>query len=74
MIDHTLDLDSLIDGHVHGAERHRFARVHEALVRAGPLSELPDTLACPPAVALLAEGHCRLDSQSDGGSEAYLGR
>jgi len=83
MIDHTPDLDSLIDERVHGAERHRFARVHEALVRAGPLSELPETLVCPPAVARPCrptrpdqdfEGYCRFGSQSDGGSDAYLGR
>jgi hypothetical protein len=52
MIEYTPDLDSLIDGHVHGPERGRFARVHDLLVRAGSLPELPDTLARPPAVAV----------------------
>jgi hypothetical protein len=49
---HTPDLDSLIDGHVLGPKRDRFARVHDVLVRAGPLPALPDTLARPPAVAV----------------------
>jgi hypothetical protein len=48
----TPDLDSLIDGHVLGPERGRFARVHDVLVRAGPPPELPDTLARPSAVAV----------------------
>jgi hypothetical protein len=46
------DLDSLLDGHVVGAERERLARVHEALVRAGPPPELPGSLAQPPVVAV----------------------
>lgn len=52
MARHTPDLDSLIDGHVLGPERDRFARVHDVLVRGEPLPELPDTLARPPAVAV----------------------
>jgi len=53
MTEHTPDLASLIDGHVlGGSKRDRFARVHDVLVRAGPLPELPDTLARPPAVAV----------------------
>jgi hypothetical protein len=52
MSEETPDLDSLIDGHEHGPEPDRLARVHDALVRAGPLPELPDTLARPPAVSV----------------------
>ena len=52
MSEHTPDLDSLIDRHVLGPKRDRFARVHDVLVRAAPLPELPDTLARPPAVAV----------------------
>jgi hypothetical protein len=48
----TPDLDSLIDGHVLGPKRDRFARAHDLLVRAGRLPELPDTVARPPAVAV----------------------
>jgi hypothetical protein len=51
MIEHTPDLESLIDEHVHGVERDRCAEVHDVLVRAGPPPELPDALAWPPAVA-----------------------
>ena len=52
MSEHSPDLDRLLDGRVHAPERDRFARVHDVLVRAGPLPELPDTLALPPAVAV----------------------
>jgi hypothetical protein len=52
LMEHTPDLDSVIDGRVHGPERDLFQRVHEELVWAGPLPELPDALARPPAVAL----------------------
>jgi hypothetical protein len=45
MSEHGPDLDSLIDDD-------RFAQVHDVLVRAGPLPELPDLLARPPAVAV----------------------
>jgi hypothetical protein len=51
-MDHTPDHDRVIDRRVHGPERDLFQRVHDLLVRAGPLPELPDTLARPPAVAL----------------------
>jgi hypothetical protein len=51
MIEHTPHLDSLIDGHLHGLERGRFARAHDLLVRGGPHPELPDTLARPHAAA-----------------------
>ena len=44
------DLDSMIDGLVSGPGRGRLLRVHEALVRAGPLPVLPHTLSRPPAV------------------------
>jgi hypothetical protein len=53
---HTPDLDSLIDGHVLGPKRDRFARVHDVLVRAGPLPALPDTLARPPHMRRTATG------------------
>jgi hypothetical protein len=49
---HAPDLDRVIEGRVHGPERDRFQCVHDVLVQAGPLPELPDTLARPPAVAL----------------------
>ena len=52
MIEHTPDLDSVIEGRVPGPERDRFVRVHDALLRAGPLPDLPDRLARPPTVAL----------------------
>jgi hypothetical protein len=53
MSEHTPDLDSLIDEHVLGPKRDdRFAHVHDVLVRAGPLPELPDMLARPPAVVV----------------------
>jgi hypothetical protein len=51
-MEHPPDLDSVIDGRAHGSERDLFQRVHDVLVRAGPLPELPHTLARPPAVAL----------------------
>jgi hypothetical protein len=51
-MEHTPDLDSVIDGRMHGPERDLFQRVHDVLVLAGRLPELPDTLAGPPAVAL----------------------
>jgi hypothetical protein len=51
-MEHTPDHDSVIDGRVHGPDRGLLQRVHDALVRAGPLPELPDTLARQPAVAL----------------------
>ena len=38
MIEHAPDLDSLIDGHLHGPERDRFARVHDLLVGAGSVA------------------------------------
>jgi hypothetical protein len=46
------DLDNLIDDHVLGPKRGQFAHVHDVLVRAGPLPELPDMLAPPAAVAV----------------------
>ncbi len=53
MSEHTPDLDGLIDEeHVLGPKRDRFAHVHDVLVRAGPLPELPDMLARPPAVTV----------------------
>jgi hypothetical protein len=52
MSEHTPDLDSLIDEHVPAQNPDRFAHVHDVLVRAGPLPELPDMLARPPAVAV----------------------
>ena len=52
MSEHTPDLDSLIDRHVPGPERDRVARVHDLLLRAGRLPELPDTLARPRAIAV----------------------
>ena len=52
MSEHRPDLDSLIDRHMLGPKRDRFAHVHDVLMRAGPLPELPDTLALPPAVAV----------------------
>jgi hypothetical protein len=45
------DLDTLIGAGVTGHERERLERVHDALVRAGPLPELPASLRWPPAVA-----------------------
>jgi hypothetical protein len=52
MIEHPPDLDSLLDGDVQGPERDSLARVHELLVRAGPLPELPDALARTAEAAL----------------------
>lgn len=49
---HRPDLDDLVDGHLGGRERERLERVHDALLRAGPLPELPDSLAHPPAVVV----------------------
>jgi hypothetical protein len=46
------DLDSLIGGHVTARERSRLARVHEALLRAGPPPRLPASLSRPPEVAV----------------------
>ncbi len=51
-MEHTPDIDRMIDGRVPGPERDLHQRVHDVLVQAGPLPELPDTLARPPAVAL----------------------
>jgi len=41
---HTPDVDDLIGGQAVGRERDRLARVHAALVRSGPLPELPPSL------------------------------
>jgi hypothetical protein len=46
------DLDRLIGRDVPGRERERLARVHEALVQAGPPPGLPASLSPPPDLAL----------------------
>jgi hypothetical protein len=51
-MEHRPDLGRVVDGGVHGPERDLLQRVHDVLVRAGPLPELPDALARPPAVTL----------------------
>ena len=83
MMEHTPDLGSLIDEHVHGAEPVGFAQVHDLLVRAGPLPELPDALAWPPAVARPprltdtlrtgSQSNCTLGRQSEGRGRRVLG-
>jgi hypothetical protein len=52
MSEQTPDLDRLVDERVLGPKRDQFAHVHDVLVRAGPLPELPDMLARLPAVAV----------------------
>lgn len=49
---HGTDLDSLLDAHISERDRHRLKRVHDALLRAGPLPELPASLQQPPPVAI----------------------
>jgi anti-sigma-K factor RskA len=46
------DFDSLLDGHLTGRERDRLRRAHDALLRAGPLPELPASLQHAPAVSV----------------------
>jgi hypothetical protein len=46
------DLDRLIDVQVAGRDRDQLTRAHAALLRAGPLPELPPSLRQPPAVAV----------------------
>jgi hypothetical protein len=52
MSEHGRDLDRLIGRDVPGRERERLARVHEALVQAGPPPGLPASLSPPPDLAL----------------------
>lgn len=49
---HGPDLDRLIGRDVPGRERARLARVHEALIQAGPPPRLPASLSPPPEIAL----------------------
>ena len=46
------DFDALLDTHVSEGERDRLRRAHDALLRAGPLPELPASLQQPPPVAI----------------------
>jgi hypothetical protein len=46
------DFDSLLDTRVSERERERLRRAHDALLRAGPLPELPASLQQPPPVAI----------------------
>jgi hypothetical protein len=47
------DFDTLIaDGRLTGRDRDRLRRAHNALLRAGPLPELPPSLRLPPVVAV----------------------
>lgn len=46
------DFDSLLDTDVSERERDRLRRAHDALLRAGPLPELPASLQQPPPVAI----------------------
>lgn len=48
----TPDLDNLIDGNLLGPERDELARAHAALLRVGPLPELPEALSRPPDVVV----------------------
>lgn len=49
---HGTDFDSLLDAHVSERDRDRLRRAHDALLRAGPLPELPASLQQPPPVAV----------------------
>jgi hypothetical protein len=46
------DFDSLLDANVSERDRDRLRRAHDALLRAGPLPELPASLQQPPPVAI----------------------
>ncbi|MCW3018631.1 MAG: hypothetical protein JWN10_939 [Solirubrobacterales bacterium] len=46
------DFDSLLDARMSEGERQRLRHVHDALLRAGPLPELPASLQQPPPVAI----------------------
>jgi Anti-sigma-K factor rskA len=46
------DFDSLLDARMSEGERQRLRRAHDALLRAGPLPELPASLQQPPPVAI----------------------
>jgi hypothetical protein len=46
------DFDSLLAPHISERERQRLKRAHDALLRAGPLPELPASLQQPPPVAI----------------------
>jgi hypothetical protein len=48
---HT-DFDSLLDAHISERDRDRLKWAHDALLRAGPLPELPASLLQPPPVAI----------------------
>lgn len=52
MSGHEPKLEDLVDEHVPARERERLERVHDALLRAGPPPELPNSLARPPAVSV----------------------
>jgi hypothetical protein len=76
-MEYTPDLDRVIDGRVHGAERDLFQRVHDVLVRAGPLPELPARWrGHPPSPCgdWRRPSGALTDRQSDGTGLAYLDR